>query len=138
MWAPRHASSCGRVVSVRDVLAAISPEALDRLRDAVFELTEYSEDEPDEERLVRALIEPELPDGSTDEWFHPYSELGFCSACSDSKPPATPSSLRQPFAFWVDLRGLGRNSGGLCARRGHADHRWPRKARPAADCLRTA
>lgn len=63
-------------VSVRDVLAAVSPEALARLRDAVFDLTEYSEDEPEEERLVRALIEPELPDGSADEWFHLYSELG--------------------------------------------------------------
>lgn len=63
-------------VSVRDVLAAVSPEALARLRDAVFDLTEYSEDEPEEERLVRALIEPELPDGSADEWFQPYSEFG--------------------------------------------------------------
>ncbi|HWA24349.1 MAG TPA: hypothetical protein VG734_01650 [Lacunisphaera sp.] len=63
-------------VSVRDVLAAISPAALVRLRDAAFDLTEYSEDEPQEERLVRALIEPELPDGLADEWFQPYSELG--------------------------------------------------------------
>lgn len=64
-------------VSVRDVLAAISPEALARLRDAVFDLTDYYwGDEPEEELLVRALIEPELPDGSADEWFQRYSELG--------------------------------------------------------------
>lgn len=62
-------------VFVRDVLAAVGPE-LPKLAEAVYDLTEYCPDEPLEERLVRALIEPELTDGPLEEWIGPYKRYG--------------------------------------------------------------
>jgi len=63
-------------VFVRDALATVEPQLMPRLQSAAYDLTEYCPDEPHGERLVRALIEPELPQGPRKSWMEPYANHG--------------------------------------------------------------
>jgi len=64
------------IVFASDIVGALGADSLRRLRAVLSHLTEYVPDEPEEERLVRALVEPELEDSGPEGLFKLYYDLG--------------------------------------------------------------
>lgn len=76
MTSAGHMTYTPATVFASDVVGTLRPDSLRGLRAAVPHLAEYVPDEPEEERLVRALVEPELEDSGPEGIFKLYYDLG--------------------------------------------------------------